>query len=354
MVYVLGWIAGYFCLGMWFLSQRFSKLLTATIILLLGTLAFLRNSGTDTGPIYEVMASEFLHEKSFPSLGFGIEPGFNVLLWLFSLTSNSEVLIIRGFAVVFVGLLLTFVYFADSDESFFLLAFFQPAYFFQYGMNGIRIGLAAGILLLAWQALRRDRIAMFVTLSLVSFLFHYSSICIVAILFCNDLELKSMKAFIAMAVAVTAGLAGLYLNIDYFSDKIQLYSQFDSPSPYSGLSKTIPILLFVLLIATSGIKLMRRAQYSFVFTSIAIMMHWLSMRTYAGLRVLDIVLIGAALSATTLLSNDSKGNRKKFAFGMICIGLFCTAAVFRNFVTDYDGIETGTSTPFLPYRTFFE
>ncbi len=352
MVYVLGWIAGYFCLGMWFLNQKHSKLLTAAMLLLLGTLAFLRNSGTDTGPIYEVIAGEFVHEKSFPSLG--LEPGFSVLLWLFSLTTNSEVLIVRGFAVVFVGLLLTFLYFADSDESFFLLAFFQPVCFFQYSMNGLRIGLATGVLLLAWQALRRDRISMFIALSLLSFLFHYSSICIVLILLFNNLELKSMKAFVAMSVTVIAGLAGLYFNIDYFSDKFQLYSQFDSPSPYSGLSKTVPILAFVLLMTISGIKVMRLAQYSLVFASTAIMMQWLSMRTYAGLRILDIVLIGAALSATSLLSKSSTANRKTFVFGVVCIGLFSTAAVYRNFVMDYDGTETGTSTPFLPYRTFFQ
>jgi hypothetical protein len=352
-VYLLGWFLSYFALLLWYLGARNRIIFVAIFFSYLATIIVIRYSGTDTYPIYELLLRDLLNNVP-NELMQGLEPGFALLSKAFLWLTNSEVWTVRGIGVVFVTLLLIYLFRADRTELLLLFLYFIPVLVYQYGMNAIRAGLGLALVLLAWQALRRNRWVLFALLSLMSLLFHYSVALVLTFLMLFEISLKNWRVVALVCIFLIVVASIFASRLDYFESKLLLYSNYDSPTEISGLSRLALVGLLWLSFAISDSPLRSKVKTFTMLVLPAVGFQLLATIFYAGLRFLELFTFFVPLVLIREYDRHCRNPSKVFWLGMAVSGLLGAAFLYRNFLTDFDGQLTGTPTPFLPFRTIFD
>lgn len=118
-VYIASALGCYYSLAVRAISAYRGRLFCVLSVVGLGVIAALRGGiGTDTAN-YEAMVAILRN----PSDWYGVEPGFAMLVWMLGWFTESNVVLVRLIAVVFVVGLLLFIRRADRDETFFCSPF---------------------------------------------------------------------------------------------------------------------------------------------------------------------------------------------------------------------------------------
>lgn len=352
MVYLIGWMFNYIVLFLFAFRIR-AKLLGFYLLLFLTGISFFRDSGTDT-KAYEDILESFLDSYDDTELLKGMEPGFNFLVSMLTFLSDSEVIAVRLVAVVFSLLLLFFLIRSDRSERLYFFAYFLPSFFYAYSMNGIRTGIGLAFFLLAWQLLRRRKMIGFWSFSFIAITFHYSMFFPMVLLYFfeqHKFSYSKICGFILMIICVSALMVS---RQDYFMDKLMLYLNSVSPLGLSGLSKTGVVLILLGAFAFAKYPFVLKARYVFLMTALTVVLQVLTMYSYAGLRLLDLMAFVTPLILIRAFDQLNLPCSRSFNLGLIIAGLISVVVIYRNFLTDYDGQITGTETPFLPYRTIFD
>lgn len=351
MPYIIGWAIDYVVLT---LTMRNTKRWAWAMWLLfyLAVISIIRDSGTDT-EFYEQVTRSLLVNGSLPLTGW--EPGFSVLLRTISLLVPSDVLAVRMLALLFMILIGIFLLRSDRNERFFLLSFFIPAFFYAYSMNAVRAGLAIAVFLLASQELRRGRLLRFWFMSTVAISFHYSVAVPVIIYHLLDLNIRHPRRFVLLfVILIVMLLALLCVNDGYFLRKLLMYSEMKAPSPTSGLSRTIGIIILITGTLLSRLPGGMKGKIVLVFLGLALFCQYLVSLSYAGLRLLDLVFLLCPLAVLRSYDRSKMRPGRPFTVALIVSGVIAAVATYHNFLTDYNGRVTGSSTPFLPYRTILD
>ncbi|WP_158539598.1 EpsG family protein [Meiothermus sp. QL-1] len=359
-VYILGLATSYLSIALWQLRVLVNRVVFSLPILFIGLIIVFRYSGTDTYGIYENILKSILEGQESELLS-GLEPGFVTLSKISLWITGSEIWALRFIGLIFILLVLGFIVRADKLEIKFAFLYFIPLLIYQYGMNAVRAGLALALTLLAWQALRRGNWALFGFLGTVSLLFHYSIALVLGLILLGEILRASPKLprLIVILLGFTTITSLLLLTRwDYFESKITLYSDYESPYAYSGLSRTgIILLIWVLFL----IAVVNKTKTTFTpvirtFTLVvlpSLIFQGLALVSYAGLRLLELMTFVVPLVLIRELDHTKKAG-KTFWVGLALAGLIGAGFVYRSFLVDYNGQLTGTLTPFLPYRTIFD
>lgn len=313
----------------------------------------IRYSGTDTYGIYEQLLKTLLEGRS-NTLTEGLEPGFLFLSKLLLWVTGSEVLAVRGIGVVFIALLVAYLLRADRIELKLMFLYFVPVFLYQYSMNGIRAGLGLAVILLAWQEVRRGRWGWFVLLGMVSLMLHYSMALPLALLIVFGTQLKSSRLILVLGLMVAAVVVLITVRREYFESKLLLYTGFDSPQDFSGVSRLILVILVWLFFAASALSFGAKVRMFVGLVTLSLGFQALALFSYSGLRLLELMAFVAPLLMIREYDRRQIAPSKIFWVGLAIAGLLGAAFVYRNFLSDFDGQLTGTETPFLPYRTLFD
>lgn len=339
MVYLLGWGAIYYSLLVSAItSYRIRSFGFLTILLFAGISVFRGSTGTDTAN-YESMLAGF----SLNTIWESVEPGFVLLGLLFKELFGSAETGVRAVSALFF-ILVAFYYFrADRNEAYILLAYMAPAYFYQYSMNVLRLGLASILLLIAIQALRNRHMIKSNAIMAMAVLFHYSilfSICYLVINF-----FKSIKLGYVFVIGVFILLV-LYIFNEHILLKMSTYTDYEPPSSISGLSKVLIILLLILGVIFSRLPATIRNRVFFttiLFTGFAL---GVTSFSYAGLRLLDLIAFALPLVILMLHSEANHLFNWKTKLSFLLAGGGSAVAAYRGFL-----IEAGQGkSPFLPYE----
>jgi len=352
MVYLIGWVFNYIVLFLFAFRTR-AKLIGFYLLLILTCISFFRDSGTDTRT-YESFAHSFLYGHDNTEIMKGLEPGFNFLLGLLTQISDSEVIAIRLVAVVFSLLLLVFLIRSDRSERLYFFAYFLPSFFYAYSMNVIRTGIGLAFFLLAWQLLRRNKRIGFWFYSLLAISFHYSMLVLIVLLYFFEQIKFSFNKIFGFSLIIICILTLFIVRQDYFADKLLLYLNFASPSVLSGLSKTVVIFMLLGAFAYSKCQFSLKVRYVLLMTALTVGFQVLAMYSYAGLRLLDLMAFVTPLILLRAFDQLNLPCSYSFFLGLVFTGMVNVAALYRNFIADYNGQITGTETPFLPYKTIFD
>lgn len=339
MIYLAGWGVLYFALMISFFSGYRGRIFGILAIFFIASIAVFRGStGTDTAN-YELIISGLSSEAI---LG-GLEPGFVLVsLSLVDVFGSAEVAL-RGLSLLFFVLVALYYFKADINESFVLMVYLAPAYFYTYSMNGVRIGLASAFLLLAIQEFRKGHVLRSSATVLAAVSFHYT------ILFSIGYFLSTLFNRIKARYVVFFGVMVLfffYFSSEYVLLKLAVYSDLKPPSPLSGLSKVVVIFIFVCAVLFSGLPSAVRFRVFFPAVFFSVLAIAVTTISYAGLRLLDLVAF--ILPITILMSHTSAGLsfNWKVKFLIFLAGFVSAAAVYRGFL-----IEAGQGdSPFLPYK----
>jgi len=339
MIYLAGWGVLYFALMISFFSMYRGRIFGAIAILFFAAIAILRGStGTDTAN-YESMLSVL----SLDAVLGGFEPGFALVgLFLVEFLGSAEAGVRAISALFFI--LVAFYYFrSDINESFFLMVYLAPAYFYTYSMNGLRIGIASIVLLLAVQEWRKEHIfkSSFAMLAAVSF--HYTVLFSICYFF--SALIKSFKIKYVFLLSIIAALIFYFIR-DYIVFKLTAYSDFEPPSSLSGLSKVVVIFVLISGVFFSclpSVFKIRVILLAVIFSSFAVVVTTFS---YAGLRLLDLIAFIFPVTILILHDNANLFFNWKMKLSFLLAGLISAAAVYRGFL-----IEAGNGvSPFLPYK----
>ena len=341
MEYVFGWCLAYLCLVFSIVIGNKSFLPAFLALLYFLFMVVMRGSvGTDTEN-YESIIDSLSQGLQFS----GIEPGFTILGWGLIWLTESPFIVVRIISCLIVLMFFLFLRHSTKDERFILLSYFVPAFIYSYSMNALRIGFASLLILLAFQFFRLSSKSRFVYL-LIAATFHYSSLFSIAYIWLSNTRLITLKSFLLVVLSIVLCAVFVFVNISYFGEKLLSYQGFHSPNIFSGLSKVVVCLVFVIGLLFSDLRRVDKNKACFLGLACVISFWMLSTISYAGLRFLD--LMSFALPVSIMLMHTKSGIllnwQVKTAF--FISGLVATVSAYRNFVLEYG---YGGS-PFMPYH----
>lgn len=345
MVYFFGLLGVYygFLVG-WVARYRGKALLSAALTPLACTAVLRGSVGTDTLN-YEAMVAAFRSTAALPAL----EPGFALLLGLAALVFKSDVLAIRFVSLVFVLLLLVFAARADRDELLTLFGYIVPAFFFQYSMNGLRIGLASALFLLAIQCSRRGQRNGFGVLSLSAISFHYSIAVSILVTLAIEKRWLSRGGIGLLAIAAVVSSAFVYLNQGYFVDKLALYAAFEPPGAWSGASKIAPVAVLLVGVLLSSLPIAERLKLLAVGGGLCASFMAVASFSYAGLRFLDLLAFLVPLMILVKFAQHRMALDGAMRAALLAAGVLAGAGMLLGFASSRGVGEA----PFLPYDVWF-
>jgi hypothetical protein len=226
------------------------------------------------------------------------------------------------------------------------MGYILPAFAFQYSMNGLRIGLASAILLIAIQNVRLKGNYSSYKVGLLALFFHYSSVFSFVYIAISQRKLLTLTSAVKTFLLLVA-VGSVFISIDYyFLDKLNQYKTAYAPSALSGLSKVVSIALLIAGVAFGKLSYQGKVKIVFMSVSFSIIGIVLTQFSYAGLRVLDLLSFSIPISILATYSNCGLSFDKPMRFAIVMSGIASAAAVYRGFL-----LESGMgSSPFLPYE----
>lgn len=349
MVYIAGlgavYCALYYALATGVLAGYRGKVAAVLSVLVLGFIAIFRGDvGTDTAD-YEVMVSDIRSTSERR----GIEPGFAGLVSALGWVIASDGVVVRLLAVCFVIGLLVFIWRADRDEMFFLLAYFLPSSFYSYSMNALRIGLATVFFLFAIQFARRRLDLRAICSFFVGWAFHFSLVLSAAY---TVVAAKFVRGFMLAVLGAFSAVFGAVIAIEYwgyFVQKIAAYSDMPPPGELSGLGPVVTLLVVVAGGYLSELKRKSRIRFLVLSLVAVFLSFWLSRYTYAGLRLLDLLTVAVPGGLLLMHGREAVAFNDRVTSSLVLAGGLGAAAMLRGFVLS--AREGGT--PWIPYELFF-
>ncbi|MGA9703018.1 EpsG family protein [Pseudomonas sp.] len=341
MIYLIGWFLLVIAFIMTSLSGYKTSFFIYVSLFFLLIVSFFRGLvGTDTYA-YEMIMEQLLGGQ--PSAG--MEPGFVFVSWLLLGVTNSASVTVRLLGCLIFSLLCVYLYRSDKNEKFLLVSYILPAFIYQYTMNGLRVGLAAALLLLATQEFRRVKIAYGYSLAALSLTFHYSALVSLILIWASKVYWVRAYNILVVPVAMLLALALFYINEDYFSHKLISYQNFDSPSLYSGIAKMLTLSVLFLGVLLSNLTGTEKSKLLFLGAGSMLVFWGMSTFSYAGLRFLDLLSFAFPLCVLTVFNKRGLELGKLVKLSFVVAGLIAVIMSYRNFLHE-EGL--GPS-PFLPY-----
>ncbi|WP_027966957.1 EpsG family protein [Halomonas halocynthiae] len=346
MIYITGWLFLY--IGFFLqegLRYRGRAFLVTVVFYFLAVAVFRGDVGTDTAS-YTLMVENLTQ-------GFvwgGAEPAFVVFVTLLGSWIQSSELVVRLFSLLFFLLLFVYIARSDRNESFFIISYFLPAFSYTYSMNGMRIGVAVVLLLLAAQTVRRGGKVIASGLVLSSIFFHYSIIFPLVYITFSQVKWSRVSNVLIFLFGISFFIVFvLTFMLPYVVSKISLYSDYSSPGALSGVGKVVPVFLMVLGVSLGRLGDRRKYKIVFIGVSATLLSVFLAQFSYAGLRFLDLISIAFPVSVVLAYSSLNIDFDFFVKTSFVLSGVVSVGATFRNFLLEYGQGPT----PFLPYEFFW-
>jgi hypothetical protein len=310
--------------------------------------------GTDTASYltqFEVRLTE-----SAPVYGL-FEPGFEILVSLLLAITDSTmatVNLISFFnAMLFLIMLRYWGYGAFASACVML-----PAFFFDFTMNGLRIGMAFPLSVLAVVCFEDRKPSLAILLLIAAISIHYTAaivfFCLIAPRFLSIISLlKFASSLRVLALFITLALL-TYFSLDTILeriiDKATFYELQVKPNEGSGsVSVVFSVILLLLAIKSAHLKQQWSiAIHSLTLFSLQIFAFQLTQLTYAGIRFQLLFLFCQML----IFQKYSVPFFRRSIINSLCLLMifaFLTSWKINSFIRENSDIESR----FLPYSTFW-
>lgn len=308
----------------------FVSLIPATLVVVLRGLV-----GTDTETYISILDQSIFSIKENAR---GIEPFFLVFAKIRHYFDLNSQYVLNSFSFIMIFVL--YLFFSKTKQrSLIFCSLVFPIFFYDMTMNGLRYGMAFAFA--CWfivdssnsLKLNKNKIMYF-----ISFLNHKSSLLFLSF---KLLQKASLKNFLIIIFSTSAVF---FILKSYLLYKISDYSDFVSPSVFSG-SQPLIVTFLILLCNTYFYKNnLRRNVFLFI---IQMLLFILTKFTYAGIRFQFLELFYIIV----ILCNDEYILRhRKYIFLLFIIGILGFVLRLNNFIsTSGQG-----GSPFLPYSFFWE
>ncbi|KKN81025.1 hypothetical protein LCGC14_0323960 [marine sediment metagenome] len=344
MIYLFGWLMILFFLFVQEIARYRGKVLLIFLLIFFCTLSFIRGDvGTDTVN-YEIMFYDFTSNYNWD----GREPLFVVLANVLSYFSPTIEIAVRATSFVFFGLIACFVFVSNRNERFLLMSYILPAFVYQYGMNGLRLGIASALFLIAVQFFSKRGKMPAVLSALASIFFHYSMIFSVLFVVFTQRPWLKFSSVLGGFFLLVCAIGGLMVIDIYVGSKFDNYKEMQALGSTSGLSKIVPMAFIVLGVFFSNLPRVERTKVIITGTLLISGAWVVTQFSYAGLRLLDLLAFSLPLAVLATYSRLNLDFNRPLKLFMILAGLLSAAGLWRGFMLDY-GVGDA---PFMPYQIF--
>ena len=304
--------------------------------------------GVDTAAYISIIES--LNERDL--FDFFIEPAFLIYSRVLLSVDVAPRFILNSLGLINIFLLLYAFRKIDNSNLLFPLIV-MPIFLLDYSMNGIRAGLAACFIAIAYHHYVIKNSLKFWTYSVLAVLSHISFLYLVALILIESLRHNKINLLVFMII--TAGIlfgADNTLNT-YLFGKVAIYLAADV-EPILGLA---PLALNALMLALITYSAKRRRQLRKIATSISI----LAISTvclyllvpifpWFAVRFMWLNLLYATITGSNLYSNENTKANDLEILALLCIGVLGLASHIRQFIL-FEGQDLS---PYLPYRFFWD
>lgn len=217
-------------------------------------------------------------------------------------------------------------------------------------MNELRIGWVSIVFLLLsqWVVLKKSVRWYHGAVAAGAILFHYSAVFYPVFSLAVFRKWSCRLIVRGGLVMALCALVAWLLTPAHFLEKIRLYQNYPAPSRLSGLSSVVQIGILLWAVQKSDLSMRMRRRLIGVSAALTVLFFAVIQFTYAGLRLLDLVVYSVALMLLCL--HGLAGQRLNLTVKrlMLLFGLVSVLFIFRNFLNE----PLSSYAPFLPYRTF--
>lgn len=223
--------------------------------------------------------------------------------------------------------------FSKTKNDIIVASFFIfPVFFYDMSTNGIRYGLAFILFKLLFDGLTKKSILTLpIYISIQS-----SSLLLFILSFIDKINLKKVLLFIVILLPIFY----IFIGGTYLSQRVEAYSGNASPNFYSGI---LNFLLGFLIISTLRYFKKISLKEFMIYSAIILSFQILSLFTYAGLRLVQLMLFYFAIRTIPLIDTSKvKSNI------MICFILFITGLIYFLNLLRVMSVEY-----YLPYEFIF-
>jgi len=273
------------------------------------------------------------------------EIGYELLVRAFALFTSDPRVVIALISLL--AAILFFVMIHNWDQghgTLFLLI--VPVWFFDFTMNGLRMGIAFPLTVMAVLQLKKQRFVLFYVLAVAAICVQMTSSLLLLMLVVAQYGVR--VSWRGMVGGVVIGAFMLYPAYCYFGDRILIklfdYSVMSSPTSLSGVGPLVISALTWLLAIWICEKRHRYLGFGFLVAQLALFQ--MSSFTYAGLRFQEMALFAQLLA----ISSGMIWPITKMRFAAIAL-LCCLISAWsaRNFIA-----SRGDPSAYLPYHFVWE
>lgn len=307
--------------------DKLGRFLTYMVVLYCAGLAFFRGDvGTDTNTYIRIF--DLIYNGYYAPF---TEVGFTLLARVLLLFGNSSDGSVKAVSLVFFALVTIFVTRATKDELFVIAALLLPATAYQYSMNVLRLGIAFALFLVLFQRSLRYEHHRGFSYSLASSLFHISSVFYFFFLSIFMTRWRSRRLLGALLLGAALLAAISYFNLPYLLGKLDLYSDYESPGALSGMRILVPVLVMLMGIVAGRISSLMKAKLVLVSLATVAAALGLARVSYAGLRLLDLLLLSIPLAVIYSYNEEDKAFDMNVKLSLLLAGNLFAAGTYIGF-----------------------
>ncbi|MGC9193716.1 MAG: EpsG family protein [Thermoplasmata archaeon] len=273
------------------------------------------------------------------------EPGYAFLMRVLSILTSDPHVIINIISLLAAILFFKMLHLWEDGHCA-LSMILVPIYFYNFTMNGLRMGIAFPLAAIAVLLLEKMRFAAFIFFAIIAVSIHFSSVLLIPLLYFSVHDIKiSYKGFI---YGIFISVSVVYMFLYFYKDKIIIgairYASTPSPSGLSGGATLINSIIVLLLFLWVSDK--DHHYLGYIFLLIQITFYGITQFTYAGIRFQQLVLFAQLLSLSYWMLQPI---RKKQLFAIVLISTMAFVFTLRGFIT-----EAGNQSAFIPYKFIWE
>jgi len=196
---------------------------------------------------------DYYNDISYIPLSF-LEPSYFVITAISRTLFSSPIGVFIIYAIL--GVCLKGLAIAKLTKYYAVsLILYFGSFFLLHEMTQIRVGVAAGILLLSIPYIQQKKLIKFVSLILIGCLFHYSLIIFLPFYFIDSFKINKL-AYISIVIGIyVITLAGVnfltilnYVKLGFLSSKIEAYQALLQQGMFGGISLINPLLYLRIII----------------------------------------------------------------------------------------------------------
>lgn len=343
-VYLLGYLLLFLGSILWFRTYPKVKIIYAIGLLYIFILIVFRgNVGTDTGTYESII--DMIDRNTWTKQV--TEFGFSFSIALLKSSNLSSPIILRILTACYVFLLTLIIYVSKENIRQVIMVYFIPATIYVLSMNALRLGLAINLLILALLLYQRYRVISYACL-IASLSFHVTVFILIPLLILlGNLNYKLILG-ILLSIIISGGIMLIFQ--EHIENKLSLYSNYASPSIYSGLSNILIFIVLLCFCVTYPISQKYKLVFSIIMIALVVCSFIIAKFSYAGLRLLQLFIIFMPLLFIYLANVKYRVEKMpKHSFWILFFSSFMTAIfTLRNFLD-----SEGAAFAFIPYTFIF-